>query len=376
MAQQGQQQSGDNSMAPVWIMAFLILFCVFVWYYGRVHIVSFVFAITLFQAKIVAFVMGPSVLSAEIYMMSTVDPATVEWQQLVTLTTRVGDYVRYPWCLILVILSFTLYRSDVTLKFKRVHNMKTLRAQEQSNWPCIMPVVNQDLAKQDINVGPWAMALSPMEFARKYNLLKKEDALLEVQAAGLEMTAGLRRAEAKRYFTLQLGPYWTGFDKCPPQAAALAAVFLARLNRDRKAAALILSELDKTSLTGKPNYSVAYPILQKYQQCEQAQELVAKHAYLLTFMASLLKLSRDDGVVPSCEFLWLKPVDRRLWYMLNCVGRQTPFAEVAGPFAHWRAEQVLGRASKVPMIDEAIKALEIAIKEVKLTPKELQGLLP
>ena len=62
--------------------------------------------------------------------------------------------------------------------------------------------------------------------------------------------------------------------------------------------------------------------------------------------------------------------------MLNCVGRQTPFSEVAGPFAHWRAEQVLGRASKVPMIDEAIKALEIAIKEVKLSPKELQGLKP
>ena len=376
MAQQGQQQSGDNSMAPVWIMAFLILVAVLFWYYGRAHIVSFVFSITLFQAKLVAFFMGSSVLSSEIYMMKTLDPATVEWSQLVELTSRVGSYLRYPFCFILACLSVILYKSDVTLKYKRIHNMKTLRAQEQSNWPCIMPVVNQDLAKQDINSGPWAMALSPMEFARKYNLLKKEDVLLEVQAAGLEMTAGLRRAEAKRYFTLQLGPYWTGFDKCPPQAAALAAIFLARLNRDRKAAAHILRELDKTSLTGKPDYSVAFPTLQKYQACEQAQELAQKHAYLLTFMASLLKLSRDDGVVPSCEFLWLKPVDRRLWYMLNCVGRQTPFAEVGGPFAHWRAEQVLGRASKVPMIDEAIKSLEIAIKEVKLSPKELQGLQP
>lgn len=62
--------------------------------------------------------------------------------------------------------------------------------------------------------------------------------------------------------------------------------------------------------------------------------------------------------------------------MLNCVGRQTPFVEVAGPFAHWRAEKVMGRRSLVPMIDEAIKALEVAVKEVKLTPKELQELEP
>ena len=93
-------------------------------------------------------------------------------------------------------------------------------------------------------------------------------------------------------------------------------------------------------------------------------------------MSSLLHAARDDGVVPSAEFLWLKVKDRRLWYMLNSVGRQTPFAEVGGPFAHWRAEQEMGRSCRAPMIDEAIKALEIAVKEVKLSPKELARLEP
>src|SRR3990167_5406800 len=98
--------------------------------------------------------------------------------------------------------------------------------------------------------------------------------------------------------------------------------------------------------------------------------------YFLTVMASLIEAARDDGVVPCSEFLWLKPTDRRLWYMLNCVGRQTPFSEVGGPFAHWKAEHSLGRPSLVPMIDEAIRALEIAIKQVKLLPKELHQLEP
>ena len=93
-------------------------------------------------------------------------------------------------------------------------------------------------------------------------------------------------------------------------------------------------------------------------------------------MASLLQASRDDGVVPSSEFLWLKPIDRRLWYVLNCVGRQTPYSEVAGPFAHWKAERAMKRKMLVPMVDEAIRALEIAIKEVKLSPEQLGELQP
>ena len=56
-------------------------------------------------------------------------------------------------------------------------------------------------------------------------------------------------------------------------------------------------------------------------------------------IASLLEMARIDGVLASAEFLWLKPVDRRMWYMLNCVGRQTAVAEIAGLFAHWQAEK-------------------------------------
>ncbi|WP_131793536.1 type IVB secretion system coupling complex protein DotM/IcmP [Legionella brunensis] len=377
MAQQSQQQGGgDNSMAPIWIMVLIFFTLFFVWKLGHQHIVAFVFYLNILQAKLVGFFVSDAQLENDVYLMQTIDPATVGWEQFVNLTKSVGDYIRYPIVLILVSLAFLLYKSDITLKFRRAHNMKTLRAQEQHNWMAIMPVVKEDLVSVDINKGPWAMALTPMEFARKYKLLKKDDALLDNPVPGQEMTAGVRKGDAKRVFTLQLGPYWDGFDRCSPQAAALAAVFMARMNRDRGAASGILESIDKSYSGGKIDFSAAKAVLRKYQGAENVQEILAKHAYLLTVMASLLEAAREDGVVPSSEFLWLKPIDRRLWYMLNCVGRQTPFAEVAGPFAHWRAEKVMGRRSLVPMIDEAIKALEIAVKEVKLTPKELQELEP
>lgn len=375
MAQQ-QGQQGDNTMAPVWITGMLFAVGYIAWLYAHTYVVTFIFAIDLFQAKLVALCLGSSTLSNEISLMETLDPSTVEWGKLVEITRNVGVYVRIPLSFLLVISAIVLYKSDVTTKFHRAHNMKTLRAQEQKNWPCITPVVKEDLAKVDINTGPWAMALSPLEFARKHDLLKKEDPLLDNPAWGAEMTAGIRRVDAKRVFTLQLGPAWEGFDRCPAHASALAAVFMARMNRDREGASMILESLDKSTVSGHPDYGVAKDIIKKYQGMEIVQEIVGKHAYLLTVLSSLLLASRQDGVVPSVEFLWLKLVDRRLWYMLNCVGRQTPFAEVAGPFAHWRAEQSMKRRSLVPMIDEAIKALEIAVKEVKLSPQEFGGLLP
>ncbi|MFY7697393.1 MAG: type IVB secretion system coupling complex protein DotM/IcmP [Legionella sp.] len=377
MAQQSQQQSGnDNSMAPVWITVLLFLTGYLIWSLGHQYIVTVVFYLNILQAKLVHLFTGGSQLQLEIDLMQTVNPADVSWEELLSCSRRIGYYVRYPVVALLILLAILLYRSDITLKFRRAHDMKTLRMQEQHNWSSIMPVVKQDLVSTDINEGPWAMALTPMEFARKYQLLKKDDLLLDNLIPGQEMTAGVRRSDAKRVFTLQLGPYWEGFEHCPPHVRALAAVFMARMNRDRKAATHILESINKSYAEGKPDYSVANNTLRKYQNTEDVQIIVAKHAYLLTVLASLLQASRDDGVMPSAEFLWLKPTDRRLWYMLNCVGRQTPFAEVGGAFAHWRAEIAMGRPLLVPMIDEAIRALEIAIKEVKLSPKQMQELQP
>ncbi|USQ14133.1 type IVB secretion system coupling complex protein DotM/IcmP [Legionella lytica] len=376
MAQQSQQQNTDSGMAPVWITVLLFITVFLVWKTGHQYIVMFVFQINILQAKLVNLFIHSEQLTSLIYLMQTIDPNAVDWDQLVDTTRAVGDFMRYPVVLGLGVMAIVLYQSNLKLKYRKAHDMKSLRAQEQFNWPAIMPVVKEDLVSQDVNVGPWAMALTPMEFARKYHLLKKDDALLDNPVPGMEMTAGVRRGDAKRVFTLQLGPYWDGFEHCSPQAYALAGVFMARLNRDRDAANNILSVLDRTFVEGKPDFSVARPVVEKYKNTEEIQELIGKHAYTLTVLASLLEKARQDGVVPSSEFLWLKPVDRRLWYMLNCVGRQTPYAEVAGAFAHWRAEKEMGRRSLVPMIDEAIRALEVAVKEVKLSPRQMQELEP
>lgn len=375
MAQQQQSSGGgDNSLAPVWVTLLLFVTVYFIWYLAHAYIVMVIFSIDLVQAKLVQFVLGGSVLAEEIDLMQTVDPAFVQWNDLVTITGRVGAYMRYPLTVILCVLALRLYRSNTALRYRKTYSMNSLREQEQANWACIAPIVKKDLISIDINTGPYAMALTPLEFARKYKLLKREDPLIDRPIPGQELTAGIRRGDAKRVFTLQLGASWEGFEHCTPQVKALAAVFMARMCRDRKAATSILTSLDKSSAAGKPDYTVAIPTLEKYQNSELVQEVIARHAYVLTIMAALIMAARNDGVVPTAEFLWLKTVDRRLWYILNSAGRQTPYAEVGGVFAHWRAEQVMKRRSLTPMVDEAIKALDVAIKEIKLSPKEFEGL--
>lgn len=375
MPQGGQQGGGgDNSLAPLWVMAFLAVAAMLFWYFKHETIVQVVFFLDLIQAKLVNLLWPGEPLADLIINLQTLDPTMVDFNTLANLTVEVGLYTRYIYAFILILISFALYQKDISHKFCKVYSMKTLSQQEQENWPAISPVIHEDLAKVSIDEGPWAMALNPMEFCRKYHLLKKGDLLLDTMAPGLEMTASIRKPDAKRIFTMQIGPLWEGFLKCQPHVQALAAIFLARVNRDRDGASKISNHLSQSFAKGKIDYSPAYPILKKYMECELVNELTQQHAYVYTFMATLLEKARLDGVVPSSEFLWLKPVDRRLWYMLNCVGRQTPYVEISGAFAHWKAEKVMKRRSLTPMVEEAIKALEIAIREVKLSEKELEAL--
>ena len=102
----------------------------------------------------------------------------------------------------------------------------------------------------------------------------------------------------------------------------------------------------------------------------RSKKVVEGNAYVLTVMASMIMAARADGVQASADFLWLKPLDRRLWYVLNSMGRQTPYTEAAGVYAHWLAEKEAGRKLIIPMIEMATNALEIALKELIYHPDE------
>src|SRR5580704_8681736 len=125
MAQQQAQQGSDNGMAPVWITILLFFTAYVIWKTGHQHIVNFVFFINIWQAKFINLFLHNQSLSNQINLMQTIDPKTVDWNQLVDMTRDVGNYIRYPIVCILVVLAVILYRSNITLKFRRSHDMKS-----------------------------------------------------------------------------------------------------------------------------------------------------------------------------------------------------------------------------------------------------------
>ncbi|SRR5579883_7058 len=366
------QQSGqsDNSSALLWVVAASFATAGFLWFAFKKQIISFYFSIKLVEIKFISiFTSGLQDVQTAIVNQ---DPNTFTFTDVVKVGEAVGNYLRIPFVLILFALAFVVYFGNTARVFKRTYTMKDLVELEKNNWPQITPVVGLDLIKADLDKGPWAMAMTPMQFCKRLKLLEErrsgpQEGLSRKEWNRVEVT--LKRGEANKIFALQLGPAWRGVSKLPPHIKALFAIFAARYNGDTKPAQELIKKISASSRE-KLDFTGVDELLSKHEKSKGVQKIIQSHAYVLTVMASMLEAAREDGVQASADFLWLKPLDRRFWYMMNSIGRQTPFVEVAGPFAHWKAEKEIGRKLLVPMVEEATNALELALKEIIYKPDE------
>jgi intracellular multiplication protein IcmP len=380
MAGQQQQQNTDNSLAILWGTALVFAIGWLIWHFFHPVIAYYIVKLRLYEMQLIAWVM-PSTKPLVMHLQSTV-PQELGLSDLARISTMVGHYLRFPIGASLLGFAVLIYLNRANLRFKKTYNMQSLATAEQQNWVQITPVVQLDLINTDIDTGPWAMALTPLQFAMQKRLLVLEEnkPALETAVATLGkgyIQARLEYEAARQAFIVQLGAYWEGSDALSLPAKALFAIFAARAARDRPAADALMSQISRSAmgihwdsgsrLMHRLNFTGTEALLKKYIDHPVVVETVNKHAYVLTVMAAMLVLGRQDGVLASSEFLWLKPCDRALWFMLNCVGRQTAYAEVAGPFAHWTAECAVGRKLRVPMVDMAVEALNTALREVRLS---------
>lgn len=366
-----QQQESDNSMSAIWITVGCFIVFGFIWYYFSAQIVAFVFDIRRYEIDVIAvFVPSGWAKSLDAARKFILDAKAGGYEgvtvtNLVDVSLIVGNYLRYPVALVIAGLGFFIYIGNPIAKYKHIYTMKSLLAVGKKIWPQVTPVASLDLINSPIDKGPWAMAQRPMDFARKNNILiiEKQEGKSRFELR-VPVTASINRDAARRLFALQLGRYWSSPDALPDHARALFAIFAARVNGDRDGAAKLLDHISTSSGTGTLSFSGMDALLEKHKNNKYIIRLTGRHAFEVTVMASMLEFARQDGVVASADFLWLKPMDRRLWYMLNCIGRQTPFCEVAGAYAHWIAENEFGKRLNVPMVEEAVNALELAVKEI------------
>ncbi len=370
-AQPQSQQQGDNSLAALWLAVFFVAALATIIYVFRTQLAWFLIELKYLEISFISLFISDTVPIVK--TLGTMQPSSLSMDKAGVVASLVGNYIRYPFCGLLVLLAGVLLFGHPALRFKHIHSMKTLYEQEKYNWPQVMPIEKIDLVKEPIEKGPWAMSLTPMQFAKKYRLLYEEREVGAKPKLGEHrerINVGLLRSEAHQVFALQLGGNWQGVDRLPMHTKALFAVFACRANRDQDNAKMILDTVARSASSGSLDFSGVEEIVNKYKDTTLVKKVIEGHGFVLTIMASMLDLARQDGVLASADFLWLKIVDRPLWFMLNAVGRQTPPAEIAGAFAHWLAERKMGRRISVPMVEEAVKALELALKETIYVPDE------
>jgi intracellular multiplication protein IcmP len=261
-------------------------------------------------------------------------------------------YISIPLLLILIPYGYKVYKKNPLNKYKRTMNRQSLCESEVGLWPWIAPVLKVDIISMPIDEGPWAMTDIPLVFCRKYNLLNEKNII--------------QKDKARKVFISQLGPLWTGIENLKPQEKAILACFLAQLNLNQKDAIKGLSLMSTTIAEGNIDYSFADGYIKKYAYTEKSEKFLNKNAYVYNVIATVFEECKKYGKIPPSYFLWLKVVDRNLFYTLHCVGRKLPFPEVGGIFGHGLAEKVIARKCISPYVDKAVEGLEEALTHVKI----------
>ncbi len=372
MSQQGQQNATDQTASFFWYIVLLTVACILAWVFGKQYLVpplfylreaqlyllEIAFKIWNFFAHVLAL---PDVnlkpYNNMFHFMLYTSPDKVTSEQVGFINKTLGSFYRYPFCLILLTLAGVSAFRHRSARFVNSYSMKSLCSNEVENWPQISPVVSKDLLANKLDQGPWAMSKLPLDFCRENNLLK-------VVKRQEKQCWSITHGAAERVFVLQMGPLWESVDALPIHIKALVVIAISRINGEKEVSLDLLAQIAKSAGSGRLDFSNVNTLVEKYKKHKVFEWALARHAYVYTVMATLLEIARTEGVLASAEFVWLKPLDRRLWYVLNTVGRATPFVEVAGVYAHWLAEKKLQKALCTPVVNEAVKALDIAVGEI------------
>lgn len=369
----GQQQESNKSLDFFLIVALIAVSIAGLWYFHHGVIVDVLFRFRLLQGQGVLWLVDilqdalnylgvstPNLDGFELAMdyMSSADVEQVSLDQLNSISTYYGSIFVYISVMLGVASGTYMVMFHALSKYRSIYTMSLFCHEEAVNWAAICPILDKNLVKASIIDGPWSMALRPLDFA------KLHDIVYEGTTSDGKSVARLKRGRAYEIFCLQMGPLWANLEGLPPYVLALFAAFSAKGCGNSDGSRRLLDQISRSATTGHLNFGGTRELLVKHVQDPRIGRAVGPHAYLYTVLASLLEFARGDGVLASAEFIWLKPLDRRLWLMLNSVGRQTPFCEIAGPVAHLKIENRLRRAIKVPMVAEAVNALDAALSDI------------
>lgn len=250
-------------------------------------------------------------------------------------------------------------------RFCRKLDLQKLIEEQAKSFPTIAPFIDFNPLKSTFRVlgsavpkklPLFAEALSPEEWIA-YNRINYQNNKLD-------------RSRAYKAFARQLGRRWRGPEHLPLYAQGLYVAFALKSRRKREASEEMLNQLalSWTAQKGfRPNAYVKKTIrkvLKDKSMCAAVAEATKGHAFVTTaLLAALAKARAEGGVLAPASFLWLRGVDRNLWYPLNNLGRKAFHPEASGAMIHYTYELVAGQKIPTPKVEDAILGLEDYMKQ-------------
>lgn len=264
---------------------------------------------------------------------------------------------------VLAFYGFKVIGRNPASKYKRTFDMRKLAEAESSQWPWMLPVLDKDLINMPIDQGPYAMAMTEVQFARHYRLLESADKL------------SINKLHAQKLFATQLGRLWEGPKRLRTHERALYACFIAQICGKRSDCLDALAILTRSASAGALDTTFTDELLERHKDDKRVRLVVRRHAYVSTVMMAVLSKARRLGKISPSYMVWLRTYDRALWYTIQSLDRRTPFPEAAGIYAHYQSEQVAGMPIEYPFVAEAVEGLRHELEKVKLTQDYLDELM-
>ena len=307
-----------------------------------------------------------------------------------------GYIWRWIMCPVMIWWGWSTYKGVARFRYRReIRNVYDLIEIQAKHFPASAIIRGKNLLATHPYIGPWATYSMPLDFALDNGFLwasktpvdsdSKLDKQKMVKLPPFSPALKLRPFKEKRrqlpsyqnvvfdiqraneVFSAQCGSHWKGYDALPPLIKALYAIFVTQAAGERIVAWKMIEQLafsfreatyDKAGNLVTPhsaNTDGVDDLLSKYASQRPVLDVIERHAHTINVLVETLALARKKGRITHANLLWLKPVNRTLWYAVCGQGGQCPYFEANGPWAHAQVERLMGKKIPTPQVLGAIE---------------------
>ena len=384
----GHKEDSGNAFFILICLMIGVLFVLPAWYASRAGYINGSL-LELAKAQIMAFTAFSEEAHQALGLMSQAEPAALSWDQMMNVLRYSGKWIRWPYAVVLVALGVAAIFMGRTAGLIRRLNMDSLLKHNAESFACLRPIVGRGkylLSRESYDSGPWRIARTPVQFALEHGLLLDKDgqAFTADQALRRGMPdvnlptyghAHLDEEKTAAVLQEQLGRKFTGFGAMSLERKTLASAFLSYAVGDKLDCMALLDAMSLSYIEDEKQ-APACSVLEDAAFQKQVVGLWNTHkklldesflkrhvAFELPLFMAMLTLARKKGVLASSQFLWLRPLDRPLWYALNQCGGRAAWAEGFAAWAHYAAEEKAGETLREARMTHAVARIKDSLAE-------------